>query len=925
MQQPSFSEIEQKWQSYWEQAQTFQANEDSGKPKHYVLDMFPYPSGAGLHVGHPLGYIASDIIARFRRHQGYEVLHPMGFDAFGLPAEQYAIETGQHPGVTTEQNIQRYRGQLKMLGLSYDWSREVCTCDSNYYRWTQWIFLRFFHSWYNCDLDQAEPIETLIQRFEDGGNHGVNAVHDPLEPFTAKEWKAMSWQEQEQVLQHYRLAYMAQSEVNWCPALGTVLANDEVQNGYSVRGGFPVEKKLMAQWFLRITAYAERLLQGLEKLDWPESIKEIQRNWIGKSQGAEVFFPLWDQPQETFTAFTTRPDTIYGCTFVVLAPEHPLVDSLTTDAQTDAVREFLRRVKRKSERERVQETRDVEGVFTGSYARHPLTGDPLPVYLSDYVLMDYGRGAIMAVPAHDDRDHAFAKTFDLPIPIVVDNGQDADTVHDDETGVLKASGPLNGLSVPEAIPAAIDELVKHDAGRQKVNYRLRDACFSRQRYWGEPFPIRYKDGVPIPDAETDLPVTLPQVDSYQPMQDGASPLSRNKEWVNRPDGSQRETQTMPGFAGSSWYFLRYMDPENNEVPVSKEREQFWRDVDLYVGGAEHATGHLMYARFWQQFLFDHGVVCVKEPFRRMVNQGMIEGVSAFVYRIKDTNTFVSKGLKNQYETQALRVDIHLVDQNNVLDKEAFRQWREEFRDAEIITEDGEYYVGREVEKMSKSKYNVVNPDDMIKAYGCDAFRMYEMFLGPVEHSKPWSTDGIEGVYRFLRKFWNRFFDKNGEWAVTPEDPTAEELKVLHKTLKQVQEDLDRFSLNTCVSQFMIATNELHKLDIRKQAILEPLVILLEPFAPHMAEELWQKLGHHPSISQVPMPVYDEQWLKADTHEYPVSVNGKVRVKKEFPLDKPQDELEAEVMALPEVQKWVSGKEVKKVVYVPGKIINIVVN
>lgn len=927
MQQRSFADIQQKWQAYWTRHQTFQANEHSGRPKYYVLDMFPYPSGAGLHVGHPLGYIASDIIARYQRHQGYEVLHPMGFDAFGLPAEQYAIETGQHPGTTTEQNIKRYREQLRMLGLSYDWSREVCTCDSNYYHWTQWIFLQFFHSWYNCDTDQAEPIDALITTFEQEGNRGVNAVHDPLAPFSAQQWQNMSWQEQEQVLQHYRLAYLARSEVNWCPQLGTVLANDEVQNGYSVRGGYPVEKKEMAQWFLRITAYAERLLQGLDGLEWPESIKEIQRNWIGKSQGAEVDFPIEGQEGQSLTAFTTRPDTIYGCTFMVIAPEHPMVEALTTEQQQQAVQQFLEATQRKSERERIQEFTNVSGAFTGAYARHPLTQDRLPIYVADYVLMDYGAGAIMAVPAHDDRDHAFAKSFDLPIRPVVDNGQEGDAVHDEKAGTLVDSGPLNGLAVKAAIPKAIEALQVHEVGREKVNYRLRDACFSRQRYWGEPFPIRFKEGVPVPDAEGELPIHLPAVDSYQPMQDGSSPLSRNREWVQCADGSTRETQTMPGFAGSSWYFLRYMDPQNQAAMVSAEREQYWQNVDLYVGGAEHATGHLMYARLWQQFLYDKGHVSVKEPFRRMVNQGMIEGVSAFVYRVKDTsnNKFVSKGLKDQYDTQALHVDIHLLNNEDELDIEAFRQWREEYRDAEFVLEDGRYHVGREVEKMSKSKYNVVNPDEMIEAYGCDAFRMYEMFLGPVEHSKPWSTDGIEGVYRFLRKFWNRFFDQEGRFAVNEEGPTEAELKTLHKTLQQVQEDLDRFSLNTCVSQFMIATNELHKLDTRKRAVLEPLVILLEPFAPHMAEELWELLGHEGSASQAPLPAYEERWLREDTHEYPVSINGKVRVKKEFRLDKPQDELEEEVMALPEVQKWVAGKEVKKVVYVPGKIINIVVN
>ncbi len=919
----SFAEIERKWQKYWEENQTFKANEESGRPKYYVLDMFPYPSGAGLHVGHPLGYIASDIFSRYQRHRGYEVLHPMGFDAFGLPAEQYAIETGQHPGLTTEKNIERYRQQLKKLGLSFDWSREVRTCDSHYYQWTQWIFLQFFHSWYNCHKDRAESIETLIAAFEKAGNKNVHAVHDAVESFTAEEWNNKSREERERILQHYRLAYLTESEVNWCPALGTVLANDEVQSGYSVRGGYPVEKKKMAQWFLRITAYAERLLQDLDDITWPDSIKEIQKNWIGKSRGAQINFELKGY-SEPLAVFTTRPDTLFGCTFMVVAPEHPVISEIVTEDQKAEVDAYIKASKRKSERERVQEFTNVSGAFTGAYAIHPFTRHEIPVYVADYVLMDYGAGAIMAVPAHDDRDHAFAKEFDLPIIKVIEAGQDKDEVHDDETGELINSDFLNGMGVEAAIHEIIRALEAKNSGREKINYRLRDACFSRQRYWGEPFPVRFYNGMPVPDDESDLPITLPEVDSYQPMQDGSSPLSRNEEWVNRPDGSKRETQTMPGFAGSSWYFLRYMDPHNEKAFVSDEREQFWRSVDFYVGGSEHATGHLMYARFWQKFLYDRGWVSEKEPFRKLINQGMIEGISAFVYRVKNTNQFVSKNLKNEYDTIPIHVDIHLVNNNDKLDIEAFRNWREDFKDAEFILESGQYIVGREVEKMSKSKYNVVNPDEVIEEYSCDTFRMYEMFLGPVEQSKPWRTDGIEGVYRFIRKFWNLFFDKGGNLAVNDESPSNDEMKVLHKTIKQVKEDIDRFSLNTCVSQFMICTNELHKMGCQKRQVLEPLVVLLEPFAPHMCEELWEWLGYEGSVSQVDCPQYDERWLQEDTFQYPVSINGKVRVKKEFPLDKPKEEVEQEIMELPEVQKWIDGKSVKKVIYVPGKIINIVV-
>ena len=924
MQDTHFSEIDKKWQRYWENNQTFQADENSGKPKYYVLDMFPYPSGAGLHVGHPLGYIASDIFSRYQRHKGYEVLHPMGFDAFGLPAEQYAIETGQHPDITTENNIQRYQEQLKMLGLSFDWSREVRTCDPNYYKWTQWIFLQFFKSWYNCKEDRAEPIDNLITIFEQEGNQHVHAIHDPLSTFTAEEWQAKSFAEKEDILQHYRLAYLTESEVNWCPALGTVLANDEVQNGYSVRGGYPVEKKKMAQWFLRVTAYAERLLNDLDTVDWPDSIKEIQKNWIGKSRGAQICFEFKNLEKDPIEVFTTRPDTLFGCTFMVLAPEHPIIDEITSSEQKEEVQNYIKATKRKSERERVQEFTNVSGAFTGAYASHPLTGDPIPIYVADYVLMDYGAGAIMAVPAHDDRDHAFAKKLALPIVKVVDAGQSIEEVHDDKSGTLINSDFLNGMEVETAIREVIKALQAKGLGREKINYRLRDACFSRQRYWGEPFPIRFKDGVPIPDDEKALPIQLPEVDSYQPMQDGQSPLSRNKEWVNESDGSYRETQTMPGFAGSSWYFLRYMDPHNQETFVSSEKEQFWRSVDFYVGGSEHATGHLMYARFWQKLLYDRGWVSEKEPFQKMVNQGMIEGVSAFVYRVQGTNQFVSKNLEKDYDTTPIHVDIHLVNSQDELDLEGFKNWRQDFQDAEFILEDGKYVVGREVEKMSKSKYNVVNPDEVIAEYGCDTFRMYEMFLGPVEQSKPWRTEGIEGVYRFIRKFWNLFFDKQNQLAVTEEVPSEEELKILHKTIKQVKEDLDRFSLNTCVSQFMIGTNELHKLGCKKRQILEPLVVLLEPFAPHITEELWHLLGHEGSVSQVANPEYEDKWLQEDTYQYPVSVNGKVRAKKELPLDKPQEEVEKEVMEMPEIQKWIDGKGVKKVIYVPGKIINVVI-
>ncbi len=919
----NFQKIDQKWQNHWEKNGTFKADENSGKPKYYVLDMFPYPSGEGLHVGHPLGYIASDIFARYQRNRGYEVLHPMGFDAFGLPAEQYAIETGQHPAVTTEQNIKRYRDQLKMLGLSFDWSREVKTCDPNYYQWTQWIFLKFYNAWYNKSLDKAEPIAKLVEIFNQEGNVNVNAFCNEVPTFTAETWRLKNHDEKEQILLNYRLAYIADSEVNWCPALGTVLANDEVQNGFSLRGNHPVERRKMRQWFLRITAYADRLLADLDEIDWPDSIKEVQRNWIGRSEGAEILFPLQGQMDKGLMVFTTRPDTIFGVTYMVLAPEHEMAEALATEEYKDEVKDYIQSAMRKSELERKAESKEMSGVFTGSYVLHPFTGKLIPVWVADYVLVDYGTGAIMAVPGHDERDHKFAQTYDLSIVKVIE-GDDESSDLGKKEGKLINSDFINGLEVPDAIEKIIQTVEAENIGVRKINYKLRDATFSRQRYWGEPFPVVYNNGVPLDLDKKELPVVLPEVESFKPAESGESPLARETDWINLPDGTKRETHTMPGYAGSSWYFLRYMDPMNNKELVSEEREAFWQNVDFYVGGSEHATGHLMYARFWQKFLYDLGCVSQKEPFKKMVNQGMIEGYSAFVYRVKGEHKFVSYNLRKNYDTIPMHVDVHLI-RDNVLDVEAFRQWRKEYKDAEFLTEDGQYIVGREIEKMSKSKYNVINPDDVIDEYGCDTFRMYEMFLGPVEQSKPWQTEGIEGVYKFLKKFWRLFINYDQQLHITDEAPNEDELKVLHKAIKNIKTDVERFSLNTCVSHFMIAANELTKLNCHKKAVLEPLLILLSPFAPHMTEEIWEQLGYEPSISNAPCPEYNEDYLKEEVHQYPISINGKVRAKQEFPVDKSQAEIEQEVFEIPAVKKWTEGKAVKKIIYKPGKIINIVVN
>ena len=918
--------IDQKWQQYWMHKGIFHADESSGKPKYYVLDMFPYPSGAGLHVGHPLGYIASDIVARVRRHQGYEVLHPMGYDAFGLPAEQYAIQTGQHPATTTAQNARRYKQQLKSIGLSFDWSREIFTSDPSFYKWTQWIFIQLFESWYDHNVKCARPLTELIDQLENEGNSRVHAAGGEQAPtIGAETWRKMDPVEKSRLLQHYRLAYLADAEVNWCPDLGTVLANDEVKDGYSERGGFPVYKKKMRQWFLRITAYAERLLQGLDRLDWPEPVKEVQRNWIGKSHGAEVHFYLDDPELKPLSVFTTRPDTLFGVTFMVMAPEHERAQAIASPEQQEAVARYIREAQAKTERDRLADTRTITGVFTGRYARHPFTDDLIPIWLSEYVLAGYGTGVIMAVPAHDSRDHAFARHFDLPIREVVSGGDPQREAYDAKEGRMVNSQFLNGMEVAEAIPAAIHEIQSRDLGAATINYRMRDAGFSRQRYWGEPFPIVYQNGIPVALPSDQLPVTLPEIESYKPTSEGQPPLARATEWTLQEDGSERETNTMPGYAGSSWYFLRFMDPYNPERFCSSKREAFWQHVDFYMGGAEHACGHLLYARFWQMFLYDRGWVSQPEPFQKLVNQGMILGRSSFIYRVVGRNKLVSHALKEQYPTQALHVDIHLVDDQDRLDVAAFRKRYPEFADADIITEDdGYYYCGHEIEKMSKARFNVVNPDDLVNRYGADTFRTYEMFLGPIEQSKPWNTNGIEGVSKFYRKVWLLFHSSQGEWLVNDAEPTPAEYKTLHKTIKKVTEDIENISFNTCVSALMVAVNELTAAACHKRSILEPLCILISPFGPHIAEELWEQLGRQPSIAQAPWPQHDEKYLLEDTFEYPVSVNGKLRTRAEFPLDMPKEQIAEQAKALPAVQKWLEGKSVQKIIVVPGRIINMVV-
>ncbi len=930
----NFKDIEQKWQRYWKEHGSYKTGIRPDRPKYYVLDMFPYPSGAGLHVGHPLGYIASDIYSRYKRLKGFNVLHPMGYDAYGLPAEQYAIQTGQHPAITTEQNIRRYREQLDKIGFSFDWSREVRTSDPAYYKWTQWAFIQMFNSYYCHDRQQARPIAELVQRFEAQGSAGLNVACTEERSFSAAEWKAMTEREQQETLMNYRIAYLADTMVNWCPQLGTVLANDEVVNGVSERGGYPVEQRKMRQWCLRVSAYAQRLLDGLETIDWTDSLKETQRNWIGRSEGAEMRFKIKGSDVE-MNIFTTRADTVFGVTFMVLAPESDYVDALTTPEQRPAVQAYLEATKKRTERER-QADKKVSGVFTGSYAINPLSGEEIPVWVSDYVLAGYGTGAIMAVPAHDSRDYAFARHFNLPIIPLIEGCDVSEESFDAKEGIMMNSGFLNGLTVPEAIRRAKEYVREQGIGHVKVNYRLRDAIFSRQRYWGEPFPVYYKDGMPYMLPEACLPVELPEVTKFQPTATGEPPLGHATRWawnekeqkivdtseIDHVNVFPLELNTMPGFAGSSAYYIRYMDPHNDRALVSREADEYWRNVDLYIGGTEHATGHLIYSRFWNKFLFDLGLVCEEEPFKKLINQGMIQGRSNFVYRINGTNTFVSLGLKDQYDTTPLHVDVNMVS-NDVLDLDKFKAWRPEFANAEFLLEDGKYVCGWAVEKMSKSMFNVVNPDDIVERYGADTLRLYEMFLGPLEQSKPWDTNGIDGVHRFLKRLWGLFYDREGNLLVSDEPATAEELKSLHKTIKKVEYDIEHFSFNTSVSAFMICVNELSGLKCSKRAVLEPLIITLAPFAPHMAEELYHALGNETSVLDAAFPAYDEKYLVEATKKYPISFNGKVRFSLDFPADWDKDEVEKAALAHEQTQKYLDGKAVKKVIVVPGKIVNIV--
>ena len=916
-----FKSIEQKWQAWWAANQTFKAKEDSSKPKYYVLDMFPYPSGAGLHVGHPLGYIASDIFSRYKRLTGFNVLHPMGYDAFGLPAEQYAIQTGQHPEKTTTDNINRYRQQLDRIGFSYDWDREVRTCDPGFYKWTQWAFLKMFESWYNTALDKACPISELEAQFAAKGTEGLTAAGTEELSFTAAQWNAMSEKEKSDVLMNYRIAYQGETSVNWCEGLGTVLANDEVKDGLSVRGGFPVEQKKMTQWQLRVSAYAGRLLDSLDKLAWTDSLKEMQKNWIGKSQGTEVVFDTVNGEKHLpVTIFTTRVDTIFGVTFMVLAPESDLVAELTSAEQKEAVDEYVKQVKKKTERERISETKTVTGVFSGSYGINPLTGEQIPIWISEYVLAGYGTGAIMAVPAHDSRDYAFAKKFNLPIIPIIEGCDVSEQSFDAKEGKMCNSGFLNGLDVKVAIETAKDYVEEKGLGRRKTNYRLRDAIFSRQRYWGEPFPIYYKDGIPTPVPESELPLELPEIDSFKPSANGEPPLARAKNWTY--NGYPLEKSTMPGFAGSSAYYLRYMDPHNGSALVDKDVNAYWKDVDLYIGGTEHATGHLIYSRFWNKFLFDLGYICEDEPFKKLINQGMIQGRSNFVYRIVGTNTFVSLGLKDQYETTEIHVDVNIV-YNDKLDTEAFKAWRPEYADAEFILENGEYICGWAIEKMSKSMFNVVNPDLICDTYGADTLRLYEMFLGPIEQSKPWDTKGIDGVNRFLKRFWKMFYDKDG-FVVTDEKASPAELKALHKLIGKERADIEAFSYNTTISAFMIALNELSALECHKREILEPMVIMLSPFAPHISEELWHALGHEDSVTYASFPEYVEAYTVENNCTYAVSFNGKTRFTVDLPKSMSKEDVEAEVRGMEQTDKYVAGQSIIKVIVVPGKIVNIVV-
>lgn len=915
----NFKSIEQKWQSYWKENAIYRVETDKSKPKFYVLDMFPYPSGAGLHVGHPLGYIASDIYSRYKRLQGFNVLHPMGYDAYGLPAEQYAIQTGQHPEITTKKNINRYREQLDKIGFCYDWDREIKTCDPEYYKWTQWAFIKMFDSWYCKRADAAKPISMLVDIFNEQGNARVKAACTETPIFTAEQWKSYDEKKQQEILMNYRIAYLADISVNWCPKLGTVLANDEVSEGLSVRGGYPVEQKVMRQWSLRVSAYAQRLLDGLDKIDWTDSLKETQRNWIGRSEGAEMDFAIADS-DITMTVFTTRADTTFGVTFMVLAPESDYVAQITTAEQKAEVEAYLDAVKRRTERERISD-RKVSGVFSGAYAINPFTGDKIPVWISDYVLAGYGTGAIMAVPAHDSRDYAFAKHFNLPIVPVIEGCDVSEESFDAKDGIMCNSGFLNGLQVKEAIAKAKVYIAEKGIGKVKVNYRLRDAIFSRQRYWGEPFPVYYKEGMPYTLDMDKLPLLLPEISTYLPTETGEPPLGRAENWKTE-DGYPLELNTMPGFAGSSAYYLRYMDPRNNEALVSQEANEYWQNVDLYIGGTEHATGHLIYSRFWNKFLFDLGLICKDEPFQKLINQGMIQGRSNFVYRVIGTNQFVSYGLKDQYKTQEIHVDVNIVS-NDILDLDKFRAWMPDFANAEFILEDGKYICGWAVEKMSKSMFNVVNPDDIVENYGADTLRLYEMFLGPLEQSKPWDTNGIDGVHRFLKRLWGLFY-KGDETNISDAEPTAEEYKTLHKTIKKVTSDIENFSFNTAISAFMICVNELNSAKCNKRAILEPLVVLLAPFAPHVAEELYHVLGNEGTVCDAAFPKHDEKYLAENTVKYPISFNGKVRFTLELAADLNPKQVEEIALANEQTAKYLDGKSIKKVIVVPKKIVNIVI-
>ncbi|TSE10039.1 leucine--tRNA ligase [Aquimarina algiphila] len=932
-----FNTIEANWQKYWAEKATFNAENNREKPKYYVLDMFPYPSGAGLHVGHPLGYIASDIYARYKRHKGFNVLHPQGYDSFGLPAEQYAIQTGQHPAITTRENIARYREQLDKIGFSFDWSREVKTSDPKFYKWTQWIFIELFNSWYDKDADKARVITDLEAIFTKEGNANVNAVCDEdVEPFTAEGWNGFSSKEKQEVLLKYRLTYLAETEVNWCPQLGTVLANDEIVNGVSERGGYPVVRKKMTQWSMRISAYAQRLLDGLDTIDWPQPLKDSQTNWIGRSQGASVTFNVKDH-EATIEVFTTRPDTIFGVSFMTLAPEHELVQKITTSEQKEEVQAYVEATAKRSERERMADVKTISGVFTGAYAEHPFTKEPVPIWIGDYVLAGYGTGAVMAVPCGDQRDYDFAKYFEIDIPNIfegVDISEEA--FADKENTIIANSDFLNGLSYKKATKTAIFELEKIGQGEGKINYRLRDAVFSRQRYWGEPFPVYYVDGMPQMIDVAHLPIALPEVEKYLPTETGEPPLGRATVWawdaknnkvvsndlIDDTNVFPLELNTMPGWAGSSYYFNRYMDPHNVDEVFSKEAINYWKEVDLYIGGSEHATGHLLYARFWQKFLFDRGVVPVDEFAKKLINQGMILGTSAIVYRISGSNTYVSKGIKDEYETEELRVDVNMINASDELIPEELMSWQPQFKDAEFILEDGKFIVGREVEKMSKRWYNVVNPDGICEQYGADSLRLYEMFLGPLEQAKPWNTAGITGVHSFLKKLWKLYH--NGDvFDVTDEAPTKDSLKTLHKTIKKVEEDIENFSFNTSVSTFMIAVNELTAQKCNSRVILEPLTILVSPYAPHIAEELWQKLGHSESIATEAFPIFEEKHLVESTKQYPISFNGKTRFTLELSLDLSKDEIEAEVMGHEKTKQQLDGRTPKKVIVVPGKIVNVV--